>query len=344
MIINASFFEHDKRHVHKGQRMKTGMFLFILSLFACNGTQTSSNPKVAGWEPGTEISEINARFSVAAARSVVLLGVKDESGSLNIACSGTYIGEKRVLTASHCPDILNRWLEQDMSSGTKSYPVVIFNSLSFNENVPAGPTVTDPIKVVKMVKHPDYKLMNIAGVDDHTAGSTRDISMFFLESNTDESWYRPMKVFQGTKEDLLAYMALQQADFPIQMIGGGKGYRYSSEKEAKENTDNLPHAGRISGLLTNRGKLTGKWFRTDESSVIDGELFELAPMDKTFVAPGDSGGPALIIDNQGEAVLIGVAAFVSDKPDGSGPDYANQRAYYEFIGAYKSWLSSVVSD
>lgn len=314
--------------------LETAIFSIIILFISCKVRPETSSTKMVGWEPGFETNEAERSLSIMAANSVVMLSVKiRNSGKSASFCSGTYVGNKKIITAAHCTTMGNRWIKDDKRNGIESDIIAQFGVLRPRKGTMTILRPFQEIVVNKMIPHNGYKLRKVDEVDKYTHGSQNDIAVFHLKSDPNKKEYPAAAVFKASKNELLSMLEKEKIE-KVRLFGTGKGYKIPNNTPRKD--IDIEKINGYPGLITTSATLTNRWFR-DTKTVNKAELFELTPTKGTHLFKGDSGGPVFIFLN-GQHTLIGVSVFVSDNAKGK-IDTKNPKIYAEFTGAYLEFLN-----
>lgn len=243
--------------------------------------------------------------------SVVWIATQSSAGNQTYLCSGTLIGANRVLTAAHC-----------VCPGCSMF-------VGMGPLVNAAPTDRIVAKVLGVSLHPAY-LQSGAAMQP---GS--DLAVLTIESYSSCPQYKqPLPIFPISA-------AAANATGRFSIVGYGLTELGPNSAGEKRKAD----------VVASSVTCTQPWSRRDgcvafREFVLEGSVTLL---DKTLGADtcnGDSGGPALIVDNTGHKFLAGTTSRALIPKGGFNNEGCGFGGIYEYAGipTVLQWLSTVVPD
>lgn len=221
-------------------------------------------------------------------------------------CTGVLVGERVVATAAHC-------LFDDR--GRRISPQRVF----IGNNVQDADSNTEWIRVVDHTPHPDYA----PGGDERTPSC--DIAVLVLERAARKA--QPVPMIPAKEVQLISTSVL--------FVGFGTSDRNASGGSGIKRRVSFPLAHLWVDASDDGLKFEAEKYHFDLKS----EFTAIDPDFKKDTCPGDSGGPAYIVEPDGSYRVLGLTSrgFLGSR------FYCSEGGIYTQIAPYLDWLRATVA-
>lgn len=170
------------------------------------------------------------------------------------------------------------------------------------------------LDIAKIIRHPDYKKSN---------SQNNDLAILHLKSVLPSN-LRIMKLITEEK-----YLPKNNADISI--------FGYGIFDDRSLNTDSVENGAGV--LRVGKVRLIGE----PESDFEKGFIF--SQENKAGACFGDSGGPATVVNESGQRIIVGVGSAVFDsetEPSRAENNVCAKKSYYISIYEYKDWILDTI--